>query len=117
MINLGGIRNLHTQAALVMSIQLASRPEDRFCTNDIRASSNATSSVIQKALAEDDEDEESDDEHKNKPFLQSLFSSSAFLSLFGLQREKEHVSPKSRRRKPKRNPSSSSTQGKFSQVI
>lgn len=115
--DLGGIRNLHTQAALVMSIQLASRPEDRFCTNEMRAPSNSTSSVIQKALADDEDDDESDDfgEHKSKPFLQSLFSSSAFLSLFGLQREQKDVSSKNRRRKPKRTPSSSassSTQGK-----
>lgn len=116
--DLGGIHNLHTQAALVMSIQLASRPEDRFCTNEMRASTNSTSSssVIQKALADDDDDDESDDfgEHKSKPFLQSLFSSSAFLSLFGLQREQKDVSSKNRRRKPKRTPSSSSSsaQGK-----
>ncbi|CDH57609.1 probable e3 ubiquitin-protein ligase hectd2-like [Lichtheimia corymbifera JMRC:FSU:9682] len=113
----GGIRNLHTQAALVMSIQLASRPEDRFCTNEMRASSNSTSSsVIQKALADDEEDDESDDfgEHKSKPFLQSLFSSSAFLSLFGLQREQKDVSSKNRRRKPKRTPSSSSSTQEYS---
>ncbi|KAI8147255.1 hypothetical protein BJV82DRAFT_509066 [Fennellomyces sp. T-0311] len=96
----GGIRNLHRQAALVMSIQLASKQESRLCQHH-----TPHETTVQHAWTEDDEEDEDQDQRpaRAKPFLQSLFSSSSFLSLFGMQVEHEQVDKKTRRRRrPKR---------------
>ncbi|KAG2224509.1 hypothetical protein INT45_004354 [Circinella minor] len=114
----GGISNLHRQAALVMSIQLASKPESRLCQHHHASYETTTTNkhIWNTSIEEDGEEEEDDFYHEEvedqkyhhhyqqqekqedqyptraKPFLQSLFSSSSFLSLFGMQVEHDKQS-------------------------
>lgn len=81
----GGIRNLHSQAALVMAIQLASKDDARLCPpmpSPSSSSKSATHPILDSA--------HEDTKDAPTPFLQSLFSSSAFLSLFGLHADREN---------------------------
>ncbi|KAG0166371.1 hypothetical protein DFQ28_008287 [Apophysomyces sp. BC1034] len=98
----GGILNLHPQAALVMAIQLASKAEHRFCSgkrvNPISRTctveSAESSASIVRVFADDDQSQ------VFKPFLQTLFSSSPFLSLFAPKEERPRTKrrPATRRR-------------------
>ncbi|KAI9278362.1 hypothetical protein BDA99DRAFT_491964 [Phascolomyces articulosus] len=121
----GGISNLHRQAALVMSIQLASKPESRLCQHYRKKHSSnhhhhttpyETTKTHPLWKTEEDEDDVEEDEEEEqvrrvtendpdqkqyqsptraKPFLQSLFSSSSFLSLFGMQVENQETNSSS----------------------
>ncbi|KAI8369252.1 uncharacterized protein BYT42DRAFT_647962 [Radiomyces spectabilis] len=113
----GGILSTNPQATLIISIQLASKPESRFCTmrqnnshttcNNISSCSSSSSSSascssespgsIAHVLLENFEKR---NVRPVKPFLQSLFTSAAFLSIFGItpKQEKSHVSSTRRRK-------------------
>ncbi|KAG1639659.1 hypothetical protein G6F44_007612 [Rhizopus delemar] len=81
----GGILNLQPQAALIMSIQLASMPDSRLCTKN----SFSDKSLSQKREPLQQEEKDS----APKPFLQSLFNSSSFSSL--LEKKKRKKKPNS----------------------
>ncbi|KAI9316288.1 hypothetical protein BX666DRAFT_1859022 [Dichotomocladium elegans] len=84
-----GVRNLPHHAALVMAMQLAAQPENRLCILDAEAALAANE--------DDDNDDEGKRAHTQQPFLQCLFSSSKFLSLFGVH--DKDLEPKMRRKK------------------
>lgn len=95
---IGGIRNLHPQAALIMAIQLASKSDNRLCSKHKGSSSSClpdpSSEFISSAAATAHalrrlEDGSFDQDQRPKPFLQSLFSSSTFLSLFGIHKDED----------------------------
>ncbi|ORY94774.1 hypothetical protein BCR43DRAFT_506720 [Syncephalastrum racemosum] len=92
----GGIRNLHSQAALVMAIQLASKQDARLCpppaVTSPSPSKPASHSVLDHASK--------DTKDAPTPFLQSLFSSSAFLTLFGLHADRRNKRTSRRSRSP-----------------
>ncbi|KAI9489257.1 hypothetical protein BDB00DRAFT_634473 [Zychaea mexicana] len=104
----GGIRNLHRQAALVMSIQLASKPESRLCQYHTFYETAPKAQHAWAAEEEDEEEEQHQQPARAKPFLLSLFSSSSFLSLFGMQVDHDQTK-NSNNRSGSSSPSSSSS--------
>ncbi|KAI8071913.1 hypothetical protein BDF21DRAFT_344302 [Thamnidium elegans] len=83
----GGILSLQPQAALIMSIQLASMPGSRLCVvNGKNHSSVPKASVTQKKKKDSQE-------QQTKPFLQSLFTSTPFMGLLNKGGDQESIKP------------------------
>ncbi|KAF7730710.1 hypothetical protein EC973_001659 [Apophysomyces ossiformis] len=101
----GGILNLHPQAALVMAIQLAAKPERRFCSEnkpDITINNTCTTESAESSTSMAHVLTEENQNSVFKPFLHTVFSSSPFLSLFTLKDERTRI----KRRPPTKRKSS-----------
>ncbi|CAO3640111.1 unnamed protein product [Mucor hiemalis] len=83
----GGILSLQPQAALIMSIQLASMPGSRSCGPTTKHI--AKTSVTQKTRSTLPKQQE----NQPKPFLQSLFSSTPFMGLLNKQQNEKEIEP------------------------
>lgn len=84
----GGILSLQPQAALIMSIQLASMPGSRTCVQRPTTKHTAKTSATQKPRSTHHHAQQQ--ENQPKPFLQSLFSSTPFMSLLNRQQQQQH---------------------------